>query len=446
MSTQPARNPRIDALTARRDGIVAQLRSYDDQVIERSADLEGAEAANYANLTAELEQVTGALDEIVHREDLISRSLATATSTAGVQVTVPAQPKREDNHHLVYNRQSDHNPMTDLLAMARGDSDAAERVNRHNRANEDRFRFDRTTTVSSLGGLIVPEYLTDEVAAYTREGRPFANVMTNRPLNKRTTTLAAVTTPTAMGMVSSEGTTYTSADYASTQVDVVAKTIGGYTDVSIEAVEFATLDEGALFLDLLGVYNQQVDYQCIQGTDASGQVEGIFFADGLGSVTASSATSGAGELWQKVMAAADSVYTGIYAEPTYVVMSSTRWYFILSKLDASTRPLFGVRDGAPTNVLGSADPGGGKTFANLPVIIDNNIYSASSADTRVIVTKASELYLLEQNGGKPVTLKVDQLGAKQGTVTFVARGFIGFTAERRPRATCIISGLPVPVI
>jgi hypothetical protein len=127
-------------------------------------------------------------------------------------------------------------------------------------------------------------------------------------------------------------------------------------------------------------------------------------------------------------------------------MSSNRWHRILQDTDSEGRTLMGIRDGVPANVYGNADPGRPKTFANLPVIIDNNIYTASSADTRVVVCKASELWLLEQNGGRPVTLKVDSIGVKSGLVTFVGRGFIGFTAERNPLSTCVISGLPVPTL
>jgi hypothetical protein len=124
-----------------------------------------------------------------------------------------------------------------------------------------------------------------------------------------------VTTPSQMDMVDGEGTTYSSANFATTGVDVNAKTVGGYVDVSIEAVEFGSLDEGALFMDLTKVYNMRVDYQIFHGSDANGQVEGIFASDGLAgssATTGTSATSGAAELFVKVNAAAAAVYEGIY--------------------------------------------------------------------------------------------------------------------------------------
>jgi HK97 family phage major capsid protein len=437
-------NPRAVKLAERRDAIKAQLESYDNTVIERGTDLEGTEKANYDQLTDELGKVVGDIEEISKREQLIARSFE-AGLAAGVEVKIPAQAKRADNPELIYRAGGEHNPLADLVAMARGDSEAASRVFTHNQVNADKFRIDRASTTSSLGGLVVPEYLTNAVVPYVREGRPFADVVRHENLNAYTTTIPRVTTPAAMAPVDGQNTTYTSANYATTGLDITAKTIGGYVDISVEAITFGSLPVQAIFADLAADYNRQVERQIFNGTDANGQVEGIFVSDGLGSVTASSATSGAAELWAKVTEAASQVHVGIEMEATYLVMSSTRWYKLLSELGTDDRPLLGVREGNPSNVQGNADPARGRTFANLPVILSNAIYGGvTSADTKVVVCKADELWLLEQNGGTPVAITADQLGAKTGTITLAARGFVAFTAERQPAATTVITGLPVP--
>lgn len=454
-------NPRLKRALDRKASIVARRLEIDNECIERSIDLGDHDSHDeYAALEAELPKVCELIETLGASEQLIARSLvvgvaagvsaevAPAVEAISAPTVIHAEPTKAPKPELIYRAQeSEFNPLADLHAMQRGDSAAAGRIFAHNAENAHRVRLegeriDRATTTALLGGLVIPEYLVNDLVPYVSEGRQLANVVTRRPLTRLTTTLPAVTSAAAMGMVASEGTAYTSANYGTAGRDIVAKTVGGYVDVSVESLQFGSLDQGAVFIDLFRDYNKIIERQIFNGADASGEVEGIFNADGLNSVTATSATSGAAELHAKVVEAASKVHTAIEEEATYVVMSSIRWYKLLSEVGTDKRPLLGMTDGQYFNALGQATAM--RTFGNLPVILSNAIYNGiTSGDTKVVVTKASDLWLLEANNGIPTNIVAEPL-VKNGLVTFAARNFIGFTAERRPGATTVITGLPVP--
>lgn len=443
-------SPRIDVLAARRDEIAARLEELDNAVIARSTDLEGDEATEYAALEVELPAVIAEHGKLVGRANVIADSVDVnvRTGVSPKPVTIPAQANRGDQPEAVYHRGGGYNPFADLYAMKEGDSEAAARVMTHNRANAERFRLEagvhgRATTTGTLSGLVVPNYLIDDYATSARPGRPFADAIGSRPLTHFSTVIGVTSAGTSAANTSAEGGSYVQTDFGTSPLAVQAYTVGGYSELSVEAVEFGAFSGESLFTDLDAAYARQVDYYLFHGASANNQVPGIYSTSaGMVLTSATSATSGAAELWAKVIETESGIAESIFEDPTVIVMSPKRWYRILSELDSDKRPIFGVRDSSPVNVQGVFDTG--KSFAHLPVITDANIYLASSADTRVIVCKQSELRLLEQNGGRPTHIVVDQAKASQGLVQFIARGFIGFTALRRPKATGIIYGLPVP--
>lgn len=440
-------NPRATKLAERRDAIKAQLETYDNTVIERGTDLEGAEKANYDALNTELEKVVADHAEIVKRESLLADSFAIGmklgVETKGGKNVAPAMPKKDDTE-LIYRSGGDHNPLADLLAAAQGNPDAAARIYQHNQANAGRVALhDRASTTTDLAGLVVPAYLTDEFAPVARELRPYLDSIRKRPLTAYTSVIGVQTVSTSAAVPSAQGVDYVVANPNAPSLTLTAQTIAGVAELTVEAVEFAVYDQGTLYQDITESYWRQSDLMAFHGSDSNGQVEGLFNSDGLNSTTATSATSGAAELYKKVVAASQQVHSNIFMRPTHVCMTSTRWYRILQDLDPNLRPLFGIRDSAGQNVVGDWVAG---TFANLLVVIDDNIVAPGGTDTKAIVYRAQEHIALEQNGGLPSIIRVDQAKAAQGIVQFVGRGFMQYTCERRPKSTTIISALPVPTM
>jgi hypothetical protein len=76
--------------------------------------------------------------------------------------------------------------------------------------------------------------------------------------------------------------------------------------------------------------------------------------------------------------------------------------------------------------------------------VDDNIVPNAGTDDAIVIYRAAEYVLREQNGGNPATLRVDQAKAAQGTVQFIARGFSIFSAARRPKSTTIVEDMPEP--
>ena len=425
---------RIEALILKREALKSVLDGYDTTVIERGA-LTEVEQANYSATDAELTTTLTTLKDISEREARYSDSVQTSS---GLGSAAPAAHVNEDA--VIYRHGGEFDAINDLVASTNGDPDAASRIYRSNKSNKGLLLRTAATT-TDVGGLIVPQYLTADHANIARPGRAFANAIGSRPLTAFTTYIPYATTGAAVGVQATQGTTFTSAVIANSSKTLTAVTIAGVADVAIQAVEFGAVDNASLFQDLVEAYDAKLDYAIFHGLDSAGEWEGIFLSDSMNAITASTADT-IGELYAVIQEAAALISSNIYRPATHVVMSSNRWYSLQAAVDLDGRPLLGASYSSPSNVAGSV--AGVPIFAGLQVVVDDNIIKAGEYDTNILVTRASELRLFEQNGGTPTTVRLDQAKAADGIVQFIARGYAAFTAERRPKATTWIKALPVP--
>lgn len=439
-------NPRLKVLEDRRDTIKATLDKYDADVLERGKDLEGVEQENYSKLSQELASVVASHEEIVKRELAVAGSV-TAASRLGGTVDKPTGDKpvfnaraQGDDTELIYRAEGEFDPLRDVLLAARGDGEARDRIIKHNRANVGRVSLhDRASGTSNIDGLVVPKYLTELYAPTAHELRPYVDSINNLPLDAYSQVIPIGTQGTTATVPSAQGVAYDVQSPTSSALTLTATSIAGVAELTIEAVTFGAYSQALLYQDLYRAYWQTTDVQALRGSDSAGQVEGFFNADGVNTLasSATSASSAAAGLYTNVLEGALKVYQGIFMPADTILMSAARWYRLLATVDANNRPLLGIRDGAPQNAMGSSP---GKTFAEMDVVVDENIY-AGTTDTAVIVYRRSEHLFFEQ-GAQVIT--VDQAKAAQGIVQYICRGFIQYTAERRPKAATKISGLPVP--
>ncbi len=124
---------------------------------------------------------------------------------------------------------------------------------------------------------------------------------------------------------------------------------------------------------------------------------------------------------------------------THVLMSSARWFALMSAMDSEGRPLMGFQGSAPSNVGGTSI--GGPTFAGLNVIVDDNVVKTGEDDTFMAVIAAPSLYLAEST---PKQLVCDCVVAHTGSARYVLRSFMAFSAEVRPKSVTIIQDLTPP--
>lgn len=425
---------RILALEERRDALVRKLEEMDDVVIERGSDLNETEQATYDAHSTELSEVTNDLKTLVERAALVDEStklgnsLGAATNANGGRLIV----READKQIYRADDVSSPNFFADLIRSKNGFGDASQRITQH-------MEIERTgATSSDLAGIVVPRYTTDLVDI-AREGRPFLNVLRNAPVTSASVILPRVTTGGATAAQNGENVAFATASLDTEEVTVNTVTVAGYTDVSVQAVEFGALPQDWIMQQLLADLYTRMDYYALNGLGTSGQPEGLFEADGTNVVDADSVSAFA-EHYAAVVQAASLIRTNQFVTPTHVVMSPARWYALLSATDADGRPLAGILGSSPVNVGGNTQVQGG-VFAGLPVVVDQNVVRSGEDDTFMGVVHAPSIWFAEST---PVRLVCDCVVGHTGTVRFILRAYMQFSAEIRPKAVTIIQDLTVP--
>lgn len=329
------------------------------------------------------------------------------------------------------------------LAKCKSDYRAQERINRHQREMEIENR-DLTTSV--VGGLVIPQYLTDQYAALSTAGRPVANTVNNvkLPATGMTLNIPRGVTGTAVDVQPAQNTPLVEQDLALTTLAVPVVTVGGQQDVARQALERADGVDTLVFSDLVANFAVSIDKQVISGTGAGGQMLGMLGTAGIGAITYTTANPKAGELWGKFADAVSRVQASRYLAPTVAFMHPRRWAMIVAALDGSGRPL--VNAGAPQNSLGTGDGlSYGQTVGSLggmPIITDGNIpanLGAGANEDIIIIARAQDLVLWEDSP-LPRQLRFEETYAGSLTVKLVVYGYAAFTAGRYPTSVVTIGG------
>lgn len=427
---------KIKSLEAKVNGLKAVLDQMDEDQINRSTAFTDEEQAVYTETSEQLERASDELETAKKLEDKVQRSLA-----LGVQAGVGANGQggvKVNKVEPIYRADSKHNFLNDLILRTRNnDYEAAQRIGEWTKINR------AAATSSELAGIVVPQYLTDELIGLAKEGRPFLNVLRSNPVRGMTTILPRVVTSPTAAAQATENTAVDSTALDTEEVSIGTKTVAGYTDLSVQAVDFGAFSEEWVFGQLLEDLYTKMDYYALHGTDSNGQPEGLFASDGTNVIQGDALGNGSaadkfGELYAVVRQGAGLIRQQDKRNATHVVMSANRWYAISSALDSEGRPLLGWADSAPQNVGGTWT---GPTFAGLPVVADENVVMTGEFDTFMAVIAAPSIWFAESS---PVQLTCECVVAHTGSVRFVLRAYMQFSAEVRPKSVTIIEDLPVP--
>lgn len=443
------KSKRVLALEARRDTLNAELGRLDDAVIERGAELDETEQATYDAHSAELEQVNGDLRTIIQREQQIDESRRLGNELGGAANRNDG--KQGDDDDAIYRADdfTGPGPLMDIFrAQAAQDPEAIERVRKHNDFMAKKINLLRASDRADFGGLLVPEYATSDYVLMPRGGRAFLDSLNSRPLTRGTIIIGRQTVKARAASPAAENIAYITTDVANEPLTLTAKTIAGVVEVSVEAVEFNQLEEPVLFADLTEAYNEEFDRQAFWGSGAAGEHLGLFTgAQGFTELDGAGVTTYR-ETYAMLVQGAAAIHTSLKKPATHAVMSSARFFSLAGATDSQGRPLLALNGSAPSNVAGQVpnltDPTQGLVIAGLRIVVDDAILEADGDDTRVVVYRAPEFVLREQQNGRPTTIRVDAAKAAQGTVQFIARGFSIYSAARRPGAVVIFENLPEP--
>ena len=443
------------------DTLRAQLAAAYEERAVKAAELDAVLAAPEAEardlnadeavaFTEKRDAVKAADADIAAREarlaELVAVDEARASFEARAKELAPNAPiVRVGREELTYRADSGASFIRDAYAAeVRGDFAARQRIERH---MAEMAVEHRASDTGAFSGLVVPQYLTDQVAPYARAGRPFADAVRNLPLPAEglSVNISRITTGSTEASQSSENSSVSSTDIDDTLLTVPVRTIAGQQDVSRQAIERGTGIDTVVLQDLVNAYATQLDSQIIGGAGTSGTHTGVLSVSGINSVTYTDASPTAAELFPKIADAVQRVNSNRFMPADLIVMHPRRWAFFLAAVDGQSRPLVTPNVNGPMNTYGvGGNTGAGivGSLLGIPVLVDANVptnLGSGTNEDRIIVCYSPDLCLWEQTGS-PMQLRFDQTLGGQLTIKMVAFGYSAFTAGKYPAGVSVISG------
>ncbi|MBB3752602.1 HK97 family phage major capsid protein [Mycolicibacterium sp. BK634] len=347
-----------------------------------------------------------------------------------------------------------------LTQLNRADEGAKERLRRHvidvDTSKElrkwakvgDEFRnLDRN---DGTGGEFVPPlWVMEEFAEVARSGRPYANLVPNRPLPPKTDSISIpkVLTGTATEIQTADNANISEVDLTTTSYSAGVKTIAGMQGLSLQALEQSPLSfDDIIFSDLAADYAVKLNRQVISGSGSGNQVVGVRATPSIVTITATDAgteLSKSQTVYKKIGDAIQRVHTSRYLSPQVIVMHPRRWQAFCTLFTSDGR-LAIVPDGAGVNQIGVFENVAPENVVGrlqgLPVVVDPNMPTTLGAGTNqdvVHVLRASDLHLYESSVRTGVFTETRAEGL---TVLLRLHGYLAFSAARYPQSVVEIGG------
>lgn len=428
---------------------IEQLRAaYNDAVTKmRSA----AQAVENAPEDADLDALQRDLDDSIEASERAKESLESAEERQRAldnlqPVAVETDPEgrtgsaggglRVLNDEAIYRPDVERSFFGDLYrSQLRNDSEATERIERHNAQARD------VTTGAGADGVLPPVYLTEHFADLPREGRPVADLFGGHPLPDKgmTITIPRMATGATVAAQATEGGNVSETDADTDSIDVPVRTIAGLQDMTRQAIDRSDpAFDRLVMMDLVAAHDEEIDRQVIAEDASSGTHDGLLNVTGLVAVTYTDASPTAEELLPKAHDALQQMWAAIFRNATHVIMHPRRAAWLAAATTANA-PLFpqpqfvdGQRGGQNGGFISS--------FAGLPVVIDANVptnLGTGTDEDRVIFVNAGQSPLFEG----PLNMAVETGPGSQGLkVRVVAYSYSAFASNRRPKSIAVISG------
>lgn len=317
----------------------------------------------------------------------------------------------------MYHRAGTRSFFGDVVANSQGDTDAATRLK-------------EIRAMSDYGALVVPEYLTDQIANSGHSTRPLCDLLT-QPLGDRggSVTLIQLSTGATASMQTTEGTAGTTDDPATTEITVPVRTVLSQSNLSLQITARANqqgLDQ-VVSKEILGAVLAQQEAQVLNGSGSSGQVTGLLQTSGAGSIALTSTSPY--ELLNTIAKAAQASHETTGRFPDTVVLAPRRWMWLLANAGDSA---------AAISVDQTASPIAGR-ICGLDVVSTASMPLTQSTDQdRAIVFNRSDVYLGETPAEVEIVKDLPQGAANLAARVRVHR-YMAFGAIR-PAGIQIIAG------
>lgn len=453
----------LNKLIEERAALQSDLTAIVTAAETRGEDLNEAESAEFAEKRDAIKAKDERIAEIREAIDAETRAAEAATkagpASAGT-VTVRSEP-------LTYQRGDNSRSYFQDLAKAvigGGDAEASQRLQRHalevrERADaEERAhpgdvdgqavgveRRDLNRTDGTGGYFVPPAWMVNDYIQLARASAVTANLMNNRPLPTGTDSinLPKVSTGAAVAIQTADNAAVQETDLADTVVTLPVRTIAGQQDISIQAIDQSPIafDE-VIFSDLAADHEMKKDQQVLYGSGASGQVVGLYNITSVDTTAYTDGSPTVAELYPKLADSVNEVVSNRYMPAECIIMHPRRWYWMLSALDSSNRPLVVPTAQGAYMALGVAEnnaaDGPVGHVLGVPVYIDANVQTTvSSTQDPIYVTRPSDHWLFES---AVRTRVLPEVGSGTLSVRVQLYSYIAFTAERYPRSTSIVVG------
>jgi HK97 family phage major capsid protein len=465
----------IDGLIKRRAERKTDLDTLLQAPTTEERDLTSEERGKFDELEKEIREIDERIKEL---DEQLTRDAAAAEVAKRYKAPAPGDGVRSEPR--AYQRGLRHSYFLDLarVELNRGDGDggveaARDRIRRHQaeldadmprrekqraaRAETELRGVDKESSfekrvnpnrTDGQGGYFVPPlWLVDEYIDLPRFGRTFANTVRNLTLPSGTDSINVpkVATGSLTGVQTADAAAVTSQDMTDTFVSAPVRTIAGQQDIALQLLDQSPVGfDEIVFADLMADYNLRLDTQCLSGSGTSGQLKGVLNVSGITAVTYTDASPTVPELYLPWLQSMSKVATGRKMPATAAFVTPARWYWMMSALDSSNRPLVLPDTSSPFNPLalqtGSDSEGYVGKVAGLPTLTDGNIPSNLGAGTnedRAIIARTSDIYLWEGAMRSRVLTEVLS-GTLQ--VRLQVWNYAAFMADRRPEAIAVISG------
>jgi HK97 family phage major capsid protein len=409
---------------------------------EGRSDMTAEETEKFDVARAELREIDDKITALQAREsDLVD--LATRSDKAAeVRKEVLPMNIRVVSEEKTYRADSEHDFLSDAIAAKFGNDNAAS--DRLARARDEALAEYRSTT-GNFGGLVVPQYLTEQFAATLASGRPFLEAVTKvaLPAQGMNMVIPRGATSTGVAAQATEGSGVNLQTFTESDLTVPVRTFSGQQVVSRQSIDRGTGIGQILLADLYQQYATKVNVSAISG---DGTVGGHF---GILNTTSVQTASWTGTTGASLVAAIHNglgkVNAARYAAADLIVMHPRRWAWLCAQSDSSLRPLVAIEGYNSFNASGAgiaAGYGPVGSIAGVPVVTDAGvpiILGASTDEDRIIITRKADVLFME-DGSAPIGLTLNEVAAASLNVTMVTYGYSAFTAGRYPVATCNLQG------
>ena len=429
----------LDERDASQEAVEAILALAEE---EGRSEMTAEETEKFDAARAELREIDDKITALQAREiDLVDLATRSEKAAEARKEVLPMNIKVV-SEEKTYRADSEHDFLSDAIAAKFGNDSAA--ADRLARARDEALSEYRSTS-GNYGGLVVPQYLTEQFAATLASGRPFLEAVTKVALPAQGMNMVIPRGATATGVAAqtTEGTAVTNQTFTESDLTVPVRTFAGQQVVSRQSIDRGTGIGGILLADLYQQYATKVNVSAISGDGTAGGHWGILNTTSV--QTAGWVGTTGASLVAAIHNGLGKVNASRYAAADLIVMHPRRWAWLCAQSDSSLRPLVAIEGYNSFNASGAgmaAGYGPVGSIAGVPVVTDAGIptnLGAATNEDRIIITRKADVLFME-DGSAPIGLTLNEVAAASLNVTMVTYGYSAFTAGRYPVATCNIQG------